>query len=89
MISDTFISVAAGSAWRSKKDGAIYGILPQHICDDVRRRYADQYGTRPVLGLGGVGKKAFIAIIDAAIADDDAQAADYAAFMADQAFAGR
>ena len=89
MISDTFISVAAGSAWRSKKDGAIYGIMPRHICDDVRRRYADQYGTRPVFGPDGIGRKDFVAVIDAAIADDDAQAADYAAFMADQAFAGR
>jgi hypothetical protein len=87
-ISNAFISAVAGSAWRSKS-GAIYGKLPVDICDDVRRRYAAQYGNRPVLGIGGVGRKAFSAIVAAAIADDDAMQDAYAAFCADQAFNGR
>lgn len=88
-ISNAFISAVAGSAWRSKSGAIIYGKLPVDICDDVRRRYATQYGDRPVLGIGGVGRKAFSAIVAAAIADDDAMQDAYAAFCADQAFNGR
>ena len=57
------------------------------VIDAIRADYVARYGDRPVYGPAGVGRAAFAAIVDAVVAADDAQAADYAQFCADDAFA--
>jgi len=83
-------AIDADTAWaRRTRRGDKVVVITGSVADCIRRDYFAAYGDRPVYGPAGVGRAAFDAIVAAVVAADNEQAADYAAFMADEAFAGR